>query len=118
MSKKEIRRRENKAIEYPVIYSYIYEREREDILRLAERFKNTRRRKDEKIEENRIIIGYKIENGKAVPIYESRKEVQKLVGLRKGTKVAVRKSGVTVQRTNTNKRSAATVKRKSTSNKK
>ncbi|PTB97627.1 hypothetical protein C9994_01975 [Marivirga lumbricoides] len=118
MSKKDIKRGENKAIEYPVIYSYIYEREKEDILRLAEKFKNTRRRKDEKIDENRIIVGYKIESGKAVPIYESRKELQKVVGLRKGTKVAVRKSGVTVQRINTNKRSAATVKRKSTNNKK
>lgn len=118
MSKKNIRRRENKAIEYPVIYSYIYEREKEDILRLAEGFKNARRRKDEKIDENRIIIGYKIENGKAVPIYESRKEGQKIVGLRKGTKVAVRKSGVTVKRANPNKRRAAAIKRKSTSNKK
>ena len=111
-------RRENKAIEYPVIYSYIYEREKEDILRLAEKFKNSRKRKSEEVEDNRIIIGYKIEGGKAVPIYESRKERERVIPLGTGTKVAVEKSGVTVNRVKTNPRNSATLKRKSTRNKK
>jgi len=118
MSKKIIRRRENKAIEYPVIYSYIYEREKEDILRLAEKFKNARKRKSEGIDKNRIIVGFKIENAKAVPIYKSVKEGAIVVALREGTKVAVEKSGVTVKRTNTKPKNSATAKRKSTSNKK
>lgn len=118
MSKKVIRRKENKAIEYPVIYSYIYEREKEDILRLAGKFKNARKRKSEEIDENRIIVGFKVEDGKAIPIYESGKEGARVVALRKGTTVAVRKSGVTVKRANTKPKSSTTTKRRATSNKK
>lgn len=67
--KKETNTTENKELkEYPTIYSYIYERESEDIKRLLSQNKSKTRKK--KPTEVKIIIGFKVENGKAIPIYE------------------------------------------------
>jgi uncharacterized protein YydD (DUF2326 family) len=64
----------NKAIEYPVIYSYIYEREKEDIERLAKKFK-VKVRKSKKLPEGKVIVGYLVEDGEAKPIYKDKIEV-------------------------------------------
>lgn len=59
-----------KNIEYPIIYSYIYEREAEDINRLADKFRGKKIKKIPQERINRTITGYRIEGGKAVPIYK------------------------------------------------
>ncbi|WP_333862809.1 hypothetical protein [Sphingobacterium sp.] len=56
--------------EYPVIYSYIYEREVDDINRLANKINTIKNRKKSTPPISKIIIGYKVENGKVVPIYQ------------------------------------------------
>jgi len=61
---------ENELSEYPVIYSYIYERESEDIKRLSEKFKSVKFRPDNPETSQRTITSYRIENGKAVPVYD------------------------------------------------
>ncbi len=62
---------ELKSIEYPVIYSYIYERESEDIKRLFNKFKNTRIRKPAAVEV-KTITSFRIDkNGKLQPVYET-----------------------------------------------
>lgn len=66
----------NKALEYPVIYSYIYERESEDIKRLARKFKGFRKNKAE-ASPKKVIIGYKIEGEKAIPIYKEPTSLEK-----------------------------------------
>jgi len=109
MSKKEENKNKtNKAIDYPVIYSYIYEREREDINRLAGKFKNTRKTKS-KTTSNRVIIGFKVENGKAVPIYSDKSlGFTEKVAKKQTSKVMVVKSGVvTGKATKTPKKNTA-----------
>ncbi|GEM_PF-1412857 len=69
MTKKEI----NKSIEYPIIYSYIYERESEDIKRLARKFATTKKTPHEKTGATSAIRGFRIENGEAIPIYSEAK---------------------------------------------
>ncbi|TXF77787.1 hypothetical protein [Chryseobacterium sp.] len=59
----------NKSVEYPIIYSYIYERESEDIKRLAGKFANAKRSTTKKTGSVSVIRGFKIEGDKAVPIY-------------------------------------------------
>lgn len=61
---------ENDLSEYPVIYSYIYERESEDIKRLSEKFKSLKAKPSVSENTPRTIISYKIENGKAVAVYD------------------------------------------------
>lgn len=72
-----------KSIDYPVIYSYIYERESEDIKRLADKFKHARIKKPTGKVEVKTIIAFRIdENGKLIPVYETpntgAKEVRKI----------------------------------------
>lgn len=71
MTKKE----KNKSIEYPVIYSYIYERESEDINRLARKFATTKKTPYEKTGAISPIRGFRIENGEAIPIYSDEAKV-------------------------------------------
>jgi hypothetical protein len=69
---------EVKSIEYPVIYSYIYERESQDIKRLAEKFKNTRVKKVKETPVERTIVGFtQNENGVIIPIYAKAKTEKK-----------------------------------------
>lgn len=76
-NKNEVKKTSNKAVEYPQIYTYIYERESEDINRLAKNFKSSK-----KITLNpstsKKITGFKIINEKAIPIY-SDVEVKKII---------------------------------------
>ena len=55
------------AREYPAIYSYIYEREIEDIKRLSSKIKKKRQRKKDNTV--KTVLGFKIIDGKATPIY-------------------------------------------------
>lgn len=64
---------ENELSEYPVIYSYIYERESEDIKRLSEKFKSIKSKRNTLDTTERTITAYRIENGKAVPVYAETK---------------------------------------------
>jgi hypothetical protein len=60
-----------KSSEYPVIYSYIYERESQDIKRLAGKFKNTRIKKAKDIVEVKTITSFKVDkDGKIIPVYQ------------------------------------------------
>jgi hypothetical protein len=59
----------NKVSKYPVIYSYIYERESEDIKKLYNAHK-AKPKKRKILIETRTITGFKIENGKAVAIFK------------------------------------------------
>lgn len=62
--------KKNKELsDYPVIYSYIYEREVDDIQRLANKMKAIKGRKKPLLEVNKTIIRYKVENGKIIPVY-------------------------------------------------
>jgi hypothetical protein len=62
---------EVKSIEYPVIYSYIYERESQDIKRLAGKFKNTRLKKTRNVVAVKTITSFlRNAEGKIIPIYE------------------------------------------------
>ena len=81
-----------KNIEYPIIYSYIYEREAEDINRLADKFKGKRVRKISKEKIHRTITGYKIVRGKAVPIYKDDLEKAASEAAKKVSKSAVKKT--------------------------
>ena len=54
--------------EYPIIYSYIYERESEDIKRLLSHNKPKARKK--KSNEVKVVVGFRIEDGKAIPVFE------------------------------------------------
>jgi len=63
---------EVKSTEYPIMYSYIYEREPQDIKRLYEKFKDILPQKKIVIK-SRVITGYKIENGIPVPVYKNIK---------------------------------------------
>lgn len=69
---------ELKSIEYPVIYSYIYERESEDIKRLSDKFKNTKIRKPATIEVKTITSFRRDDNGRILPVYESVKPKQEV----------------------------------------
>lgn len=61
---------EVKSKEYPVIYTYIYERESEDIKRLAEKFKKMKPAKSsEKTEPKKIVSFDTDDSGKIVPVY-------------------------------------------------
>jgi uncharacterized protein (DUF1800 family) len=64
----EKRENANRAVSYPVIYSYIYERETEDIKRLAKSFK-TPPSINPDTPKNKAIVGFKIENGAAIAVY-------------------------------------------------
>lgn len=91
--KKEIERRTGRVAEYPVIYSYIYERESEDIKRLAGKFKRSRIRS--KPTQSKVIEGFEIVNGEARPIYVNKERVAELKeAVLKDEKVIVRKSGL------------------------
>ena len=71
---------EVKSIEYPVIYSYIYERESQDIKRLAGKFKNARVKKTSNAVVVKTITSFKLDkDGKIIPIYESSKPTVKKV---------------------------------------
>lgn len=71
---------EVKSIDYPVIYSYIYERESEDIKRLVDKFKNARIKKPTENIEVKTIIAFRTdENGKLIPVYETPKTRAKVV---------------------------------------
>ena len=69
-----IKTTELKSIEYPIIYSYIYERETEDIKRLSEEFKNVTIKNPPEHSNPKVILGYKIEGEKAVPIFSNPNE--------------------------------------------
>ncbi|MCW2259615.1 MULTISPECIES: hypothetical protein [Sphingobacterium] len=63
--------RKNKELsEYPVIYSYIYEREIDDIKRLADQIKTIKSKIKALPTNNKTIIRYTVEDGKVVPVYE------------------------------------------------
>lgn len=68
-----------KSSEYPIIYSYIYEREAEDIRRLYNEHKRNLPKRKKVTIETKTIMGFKIENGTAVAIYkeESAKVIVK-----------------------------------------
>ncbi len=91
----------NKAVEYPVIYSYIYEREKEDIIRLAGKFKGVRKSSRRATVEPKLITGFKIENGVGVPVYAKEsgtvKPKDKKVILR-GGKVKTRANAKTIKK--------------------
>ncbi len=74
MEKRKVKAKKNdeKISEYPIIYSYIYERETEDIKRLSAKFKNARARKASVNITPNIIIGYQMVEGKVVPIFEKK----------------------------------------------
>ncbi len=60
-----------KSVKYPVIYSYIYEREKEDIIRLSSKFKRVKKSiVNDKT--NKIVTGFEIVDGIAKPIYADR----------------------------------------------
>lgn len=99
--KRETRNNTNKAVDYPIIYSYIYEREREDIKRLAGQFKNTRKTATKPIP--RRIVGFKIEDGKAIPIYSEKVTVS-------AGAIPARSRGVVAKIGVVKKKSAATTK--------
>mgnify|MGYP006176897253 CR=1 FL=1 len=114
---KETKKTINKATEYPVIYSYIYERESQDIRRLAGKFKGvkkTAKKTSTKSNSTKVIIGFNIEDGKAIPIYSDKPAVDKLnVRIQKGSKVIVAKDGVVKRKTQITARKN-TIPRKST----
>lgn len=62
------REKKTTSREYPVIYSYIYEREAEDIKRLYDSFKKNRPKR-RKVIIGKVITGFNIVNGKPVPIF-------------------------------------------------
>ena len=96
----------NKATEYPIIYSYIYERESQDIRRLAGKFKGTKKTTTKSISA-KGIIGFKIEDGKAIPIYSDKPTGNVLNTVnQKKSKVIAAKSGVVRRKTTTPKRRA------------
>lgn len=100
---KETKKTINKATEYPVIYSYIYERESQDIKRLAGKFKATRKTAKKtatKSNSAKVITGFKIEDGKAIPIYSDKPAVVILdAEIQQSSKVIVAKSGVVKRKT-------------------
>jgi len=61
---------ENELSEYPIIYSYIYEREAQDIKRLSENFKSFKGKSGVPETGKRAITSYRIEEGKVVPVYD------------------------------------------------
>lgn len=71
-----------KSTDYPVIYSYIYERETNDILRLSDNFKNVRIKQKKTFQASKAILGFKVENGKVIPIYEDTENTSKVVAKR------------------------------------
>jgi len=113
---KETKRTINKATEYPVIYSYIYERESQDIKRLAGKFKSTKKtRKKTATKSNsaRAITGFKIEDGKAIPIYSDMPAVVILdAETQQKSKVIVAKSGVVRKKVQTTTKKATTSRRR------
>jgi hypothetical protein len=66
--KKDVKKNINKAVEYPQIYTYIYERESEDISRLAKSYKSSKKTNSETTTPKKIT-GFKIVNEKAIPVY-------------------------------------------------
>ena len=86
----------NKATEYPVIYSYIYERESQDIRRLAGKFTTPKRatKKTATPSTAKVIIGFKIEDGKAIPLYSDKPAVAIDSGIRQSSKLVVAKKGL------------------------
>ncbi|MHA8061485.1 hypothetical protein PQG22_09430 [Aquirufa beregesia] len=73
----ESKKDKNYAVKYPVIYSYIYERESQDINRLAGKFRSSRNLSVKKTSTNQSISGFRIENGIATPIYSESNEWKK-----------------------------------------
>jgi hypothetical protein len=102
----------NKATEYPVIYSYIYERESQDIRRLAGNFKTTKRttkKTANRSNSTRIITGFKIEGGKAIPIYSDKPAaVISDGGIKQKSKVVVAKGGVVKRKSQNTTRKTTT----------
>lgn len=99
----------NKANDYPVIYSYIYERESEDIKRLAGKFSTTKKANAAKTGSVSAIRGFKIEEGKAVPIYSDKSEAKPSTNSENNTSTSLTdksekiKKVVAVRKSTTNK---------------
>lgn len=82
-----------KSVKYPVIYSYIYEREREDIIRLSSKFKRVKKSAVNN-NSNKVVTGFEIKNGVAKPIYADKLSRVESVAKKPAIIATVSESGV------------------------
>ncbi|MNS52385.1 hypothetical protein D3C72_850980 [compost metagenome] len=82
------KKQEEKDTEYPIIYTYIYEREGQDIKRLSRAYKNVRPKKHATAPKKKVIVRIQIVDGVPKPIYKdstTQKAIKEIVPKKKAS---------------------------------